>query len=179
MRNHKVRGRRPGWQTGLQVGTATFVAALVVALPAQGVMVRLDARLGLSVIAVITLTGILFDVIGVATAAASETPFHARAARRLPGARQSLWLVRNADRVAAFANDLVGDLAGTVSGAAVVALAARLVVHGELVGAVGVAALAGITVGAKAAGKGYAIAHADEVVARAGRVMAFWQRKAR
>ncbi|MEW6523134.1 MAG: hypothetical protein AB1445_06105 [Bacillota bacterium] len=184
MRNHRLRGRRPGWFNGLQLGFMAFVAAFVVALPAQAAMGHLAVAPALVVLLIITLTGIFFDMVGVATAAADEIPFHARASKRVRGARQSLWLVRNADRVAAFANDVVGDIAGTISGAAVAALTFRLAAGiaggvDRTLSIAGVALVAGLTVGGKAAGKGYAIAHANDIVARTGRFMALWQRKAK
>ncbi len=132
----------------------------------------------------ITLAGIISDVVGVAVTVADEVPFHARASKRLRGARQSLWLVRNADRVAALANDVIGDLAGTISGAAVAVLTIRLALgmpegYDRLVHIGGVALLAGLTVGGKAVGKGYALAHANEIVSGVGRLLALVQRKAR
>jgi hypothetical protein len=65
----------------------------------------------------IILVGIVFDIVGIAATAAQEAPFHARASRRLLGAKKSIWIVRNADKVASFCNDVVGDICGTVSGA--------------------------------------------------------------
>ena len=45
--------------------------------------------------------GIIFDLIGMAVTAADEKPFHAKAAKKIPGAKQAIYLVR-ADRVAGF-----------------------------------------------------------------------------
>ena len=44
----------------------------------------------------IVLTGILFDIIGVAVTAADEVPFHAMASRKVPEAEDALRLIRNA-----------------------------------------------------------------------------------
>ena len=62
------------------------------------------------------LLGILFDIIGVAVTAADEKPFHSMAARRTPGAREALGLIRKADKVSSFCNDVVGDICGIISG---------------------------------------------------------------
>ena len=48
---------------------------------------------------------------------ANESSFHAMAAKQVPAASQAIKLVKNADKVANFCNDLVGDIAGTLSGA--------------------------------------------------------------
>ena len=183
VRNPRSR-RGPNWSAGLQLGITTFVAACLVTLLAQEAMRGLSILGALMILMFITLAGIISDVVGVAVTVADEVPFHARASKRLRGARQSLWLVRNADRVAALANDVIGDLAGTISGAAVAVLTIRLALgmpegYDRLVHIGGVALLAGLTVGGKAVGKGYALAHANEIVSGVGRLLALVQRKAR
>lgn len=165
------------------MGLMTFLAAFIVGLPAQTAMFRLPGVAALGVVLIISLTGIFFDMLGVAATAAHEVPFHARASRRMTGAREGLWLVRHADRVAAFSNDVVGDICGTINGAAVAALVFRMVVDApagweRLAGIAGVAVVAGVTVGGKAAGKSYAISHADDIISGTGRFLSWWQRKA-
>ena len=53
--------------------------------------------------------GILFDIIGVAVTAANPKPFNSMAAHRVKGAKEALYLIRNAEKVASFCNDVVGD----------------------------------------------------------------------
>ena len=60
--------------------------------------------------------GILFDIIGVAVTAANPKPFNSMAAHRVKGAKEALYLIRNAEKVASFCNDVVGDICGIVSG---------------------------------------------------------------
>ncbi len=60
--------------------------------------------------------GIVFDVIGVAAAAAEEAPLNAKAATKIYGAREAVYLVKNADKVSSFCNDVIGDISGTISG---------------------------------------------------------------
>ena len=62
------------------------------------------------------LLGIVFDIIGVAVTAADEKPFHSMAARKMPGAREAIGLIRKADKVSSFCNDVVGDICGIISG---------------------------------------------------------------
>ena len=180
---YRRRGRRPGWRSGLQMGLMTFLAAFIVGLPAQTAMFRLPGVAALGVVLIISLTGIFFDMLGVAATAAHEVPFHARASRRMAGAREGIWLVRHADRVAAFSNDVVGDICGTINGAAAAALVFRLAVDApagweRVAGIAGVAVVAGVTVGGKAAGKSYALSHADDIISSTGRFLSWWQRKA-
>ena len=62
------------------------------------------------------LVGIIFDILGVAATSASEKPFHAMASRRVNGSKEALWLIRNAEKVSSFCNDVVGDISGIISG---------------------------------------------------------------
>ena len=74
-----------------------------------------ELTLAFGVLAFFILLGIVFDIIGVAVTAADERPFHSMAARKTPGARQALALIRKANKVSSFCNDVVGDICGIVS----------------------------------------------------------------
>ena len=62
--------------------------------------------------------GVVLDTVGTAVTAANETPFHSMAAKKVPGAKLAVKLVRNADKVSNFCNDVIGDICGIVSGTA-------------------------------------------------------------
>lgn len=119
------------------------------------------------VLLLIVLLGILFDIIGVAVMSAEEKPFHSMAAKKVPGAAEALKLLRNADKVSSFCNDVVGDICGVVSGSAsaVIAVKALSSLTSETVGQLIMSALvAGLTIGGKACGKGIAMKQATLVV---------------
>ncbi len=67
--------------------------------------------------------GILFDLLGIAVAAADEKPFHSMAARKVRGATEAIWLLRNAGKVSTICNDVVGDICGIISGSAAAVIA--------------------------------------------------------
>lgn len=159
------------------LGLLTFTVALVTSPLSESAVRALNLPLAVLIVAVIVAVGVFFDIIGVAAAAADEAPFHAMAAKRRAGARAALGLVRNADRVAAFANDVVGDVAGTLAGAAGAAVAVRL---GEWLDGRGthlvvtplvLALVAGLMVGAKAAGKGFALREHRRILLALGRAL--------
>ena len=139
------------------------------------------AELGLAfcVLAFFILLGIVFDIIGVAVTAADERPFHSMAARKTPGARQALALIRKANKVSSFCNDVVGDICGIVSGstAAVIVLRVQeiLPVRTPIILAVtslGITALvSGLTIGGKAVGKTFALEKSTAVLQLVGRIM--------
>lgn len=124
----------------------------------------------------IVLVGILADIIGVSVTAASEVPLHAKAAKRVPGAAEGVFLIRNADRVANLMNDVVGDIAGTVSGALGISLVVQLLAYWRgssqlILNMLLTALIAAVTVGGKAYGKRIALVHADDVIFVVGRFL--------
>ncbi|MFZ5652287.1 MAG: hypothetical protein ACOY4I_15755 [Bacillota bacterium] len=124
----------------------------------------------------IVLVGIIADILGVSVTAASEAPLHAKAAKKIPGAAEGVFLIRNADRVANIMNDVIGDIAGTVSGALGIALALQIARQwndtGQLLTNMLLTAfIAAFTVGGKAAGKRIALTHANEVIYFSGRIL--------
>ncbi len=119
------------------------------------------------VLLVIVLIGILFDIIGVAVMSAGEKPFHSMAAKKLPGANEALALLRNAEKVSSFCNDVVGDICGVVSGSAsaVIAVRALTQVESDTVSQLVMSALvAGITIAGKACGKNVAMSKSTQIV---------------
>lgn len=119
--------------------------------------------------------GVAFDMLGIATATASEKPFHAMAANRVAGAKESLRFIKNADKVSSFCNDMVGDICGIVSGvssAAIVTVLSRDFSVAETVTTLVVSGLlAGLTVGGKAFFKPIAMRHNTIIVLTVGRLM--------
>lgn len=157
--------------------------AILVTWPSHRVMRQTHLFIALPVLLLIVLVGVVFDIIGVAVAVADEAPFHAMSSKRIPGARHSLRLIRNADRVASISNDIVGDLSGTISGAAGAAIVIRLAaaypgLSEALLSVLTVGLIAALTVGGKGAGKAYAIREAERITFRVGRLLYWLERYA-
>ncbi|MGD0152148.1 MAG: hypothetical protein ABSC17_00085 [Thermacetogeniaceae bacterium] len=129
---------------------------------------------------VVILLGVIADMIGFAAAAADATPLNAKAANRVLGARQAVRLVKNADQVAVFCSDVMGDISSTLAGAMGAIIVFRLITQHQLVSnwytIVMTALVAAVTVGGKALGKGIAMQEADEIMFRLGQVVAWVER---
>lgn len=120
---------------------------------------------------------ILFDIIGIAATAASETPFHAKSAKKIRGASQAVELIRNADKVASWTNDVVGDITGVVGGALGAAIVFKLAASGSkindtLLNVTMAGLITSFTVTGKVFGKKFAITNADRVIFRVAQVIA-------
>ena len=132
--------------------------------------------LSFAVLLVIILIGILFDIIGVSVTAAEEKPFHSMAAKKVPEAREALKMLRRAERVSSFCNDVVGDICGIISGSAAAVIAAKAItgmspVLGSVVQLLLSAVVAGLTVGGKAFGKSIAMNNSTAIIHAAAKVM--------
>ncbi len=119
------------------------------------------------VLLVIVLMGIIFDIIGVAVMSAQEKPFHSMAAKKVPGAAEALKLLRNAEKVSSFCNDVVGDICGVVSGSASAVIAGMALkdLNSDSIAQLIMSALvAGVTIAGKACGKNVAMKQSVKIV---------------
>lgn len=110
--------------------------------------------------------GILFDMIGVAVTSADEEPFHSMSSRKVIGAKQAVYLKKNADKVSSFCNDVIGDICGIISGTVGVTISISLSNYIPLfISTLLVTALiASATIGGKAVFKSVAINKSNEIL---------------
>ena len=165
---------------GLPWPAVVFLLTLVLAASISFLSDQLMSAAGIAA-AFLTLTaivilGIIFDIIGVAVTSADEEPFHAMASRKVPGARESISLLRNAARVSSVCCDVIGDVCGVISGSASAAIAARILAQftcslPQVISLLLSAMVAGATVGGKAVGKRYAIRRCTHIVHLVGKLI--------
>ena len=154
----------------------TIVVSGAISLLSDLIMSGSSMPVAFLILLVIIFIGIVFDVIGMAVASADEKPFHSMAARKVPGAQEAIRLLRNAERVSSICNDVVGDICGVVSGAASATIAAQILSKFEftwpqIVSLVMSALAAGLTVGGKAVGKGFAVSSCTQIVHSVGKLL--------
>lgn len=164
------------WKAILTLTLTTFFLSLVLNLGSNSVLSFLPLTLSFLLLLFIIFVGVVFDIVGVAATAGEEAPFHAMASNRIKGAKQAIWLIRHADGVSTFCNDLIGDVAGTLSGAIGVAIVFKLSTFslnlGEALATTGMVALiAALTVGGKSLGKSFAISNSTTILILAGRLL--------
>ncbi len=165
--------------SGLIVAFFTFFIALLVSLGSEALVQAVNnVIVAVILLLFIIFLGIFFDIIGTAATAAEMPPFNARAAKKVFGAKQAVKLSGNADKVANFCNDVVGDIAGTLSGAIgagiVISLAGEIdYVDLVLTGAVMTSMIAALTVGGKAIGKSIALNNANSIIFKVAMIMAW------
>lgn len=160
-------------------GTVAFFTAVFFTFFSEIVLPKLQILiLSFLFLLLIIAIGIVFDMIGVATTIASEKPFHAKAAKKVNGASHAIMIVRNADKVATFCNDVVGDICGTVSGALGAAIIFQIVAgkvylnqYESVFSMLITGLVAAFTVGGKAAGKRTAMQDSEQIIFAVGRAI--------
>jgi hypothetical protein len=153
----------------------TFVISVALSFLSDRAMTLVGAAPALLILLLFIALGIAFDVLGLAAATAQEAPFHSMASRRVKGAAEGLRLVRNADRVSNFCNDVVGDISGIISGSVAAVLVTRLAGGDEmadvLLTLLVTGLLSALTVGGKALGKSFALRQNTRIVLFAGKLI--------
>lgn len=128
---------------------------------------------------VIIAVNILFDMVGTAVQSAEETPFHSLAARKVPGAKESISVIRHAPQLANMCCDVIGDIAGIISGATTTLIVTELVVMFSLSGMLPSLILTGLvgalTIGGKAMSKGISMQNGNSIVFIVGKMMYFFK----
>ena len=172
--SRKERSRTIRWV--VTVFLVTLAVSGMISLISDEVMASSGLLAAFAILLGIVFLGIIFDIIGMAVATASEKPFHSMAARKVPGAQEAIRLLRNAERVSSICNDVVGDICGVVSGSASATIAALILTHVDTLWpravSLGMSALvAGLTVGGKAIGKTIAVNSCTQIVHLVGRLL--------
>ena len=175
------REKRKNIQWVVTIFITTILISGTISLVSDEVMAGSSIAVAFCILLAIIFLGILFDIIGMAVATADEKPFHSMASRKVPGAQESIRLLRNAERVSSICNDVVGDICGVVSGSASATIAALILTNVEVGWPKGVslvmsALVAGLTVGGKAIGKTIAVKSCTQIVHLVGRVIHGWNR---
>jgi len=169
---------RPDWKWISTIFATTIAISGTMSFLSNELLSASGMILSFFVLLAIILIGIIFDVIGVAVTAAGEKPFHSMAAKKIPGAAIALRMLRRADRVSSFCNDVVGDICGVISGSASAVIAARAISAMEpgwaqLLNLLMSAVVAALTVGGKAFGKSIAMNNSTEIIYTASLVV-YW-----
>ena len=141
---------------------------------------KLNVFLSLVGLMAVVLIGIVFDIIATAVTAASEAPFHSKAADKKKGAKESVKLIKNADRVSNICADVVGDICGVLSGATGALIAtniAEMLNQSDitLTTLIATATVTALTVLGKGIGKQASIKNCNEIMEVIGKIIAFFK----
>ena len=168
----------------LTISFITLVIAILMKAISDALLENIVMMYSFFILLGIILIGIIFDIVGVAVTSSDDTKFHAMASDKVYGAKESIMLINNAEKVSSICNDVIGDVCGIVSGAVTTWIVAQFVVDGFSTGeeflALGMTGIvSALTVGGKALGKFFALNFNCDIVYLAGRIIRFFKFKKR
>lgn len=166
----------------LKIFFISFILAAAFSVVAEVFTEELSIFAAFAILFFIVALGVVSDLVGVAFATCEQEPFIAMSAKKIKKAKVALKLLKNADVVSSFCNDVIGDICGIVSGAAGAAIAVKIVYNSTSVSESIIAILlssliASITVAGKAVGKGYAMRKNKEIVSFIGMILTVFRRE--
>lgn len=169
--NTKGRGR---WLFTILIWSI-FISSSI-SLISDMLLKRVNVLVAFILLCLIIIFGVIFDIIGIAVTAADETPFHAMASKKISGAKVAINLIRNADKVSSFCNDVVGDISGIISGSVGVIITGKVIgkfslLNASITGAVIGAFIASATICSKSLGKSYALSNSNEIVRKVSKAL--------
>lgn len=166
------------WKWIFKITILSFAISLVFSATSELLIPNIPFILGIVLVLVFILIGILFDMIGVAVTSALEKPFHSMNSRKIKGADIAVYFKKNADKVASFCNDVVGDICGIISGSAgsiiAIALSSKFSLNPLLTTLSVTAIIAALTIGGKALGKTIAINQSNSILFRFSKIIAYF-----
>ncbi len=167
------------WKWSITAFLSSLSISMVLSLLSSEGLNYLNIFCSCLVLVLFIAIGVIFDIIGLSVATADPKPFLAMAARKVRAGKTAVKLIKNADRVSSFCNDVIGDICGVVSGSTAAAVALKIattqnggfwisIVMGGLVSA--------FTVGSKAVGKAAGLNFSNEIVMAVARVLSVFSK---
>ena len=159
----------------------TFIITILISGLTNTIVVDCNFWVLLIITIIIIFLGIIFDIIGTAVLTANEASFHAKASNKIKGAKECLYLVKNASNIANFCNDIIGDICGIVSGSmgAMISLylAGTLGINNTIATLLVSSIISSIMVGGKAIGKNIATKKSDNIIFMVGKSLSYFKKE--
>ena len=171
------------WLWPIKMFFLAFSLSLFFSISSEFLLSASGIILSVIIILVFISISVLTDMIGVAVTACPKEPFRAMASRKVRGARESLMLLNNADKVASLCADVLGDVCGILSGAAGTSIVLKILSNSPssaldvIVAALISSFIAGLTIFGKSLGKRVSINKSVSIVFAVGKVLSIFSRK--
>lgn len=166
LKNLKVQARRRrkrivDYKWIVKITLIAFLISFAFSFASETIIPNVNTMFGVILVLAFIFIGILFDMIGIAVTSSDIKPFNSMSSRKVRGAKLAVKMIKNADKVSSFCNDVIGDICGIISGSAGVIIADSLSnalnVNEFIITLLITSIIAALTIGGKALGKSYAI----------------------
>ena len=178
-----LKKKKSVWRWPIRILIITLVLSFSVSVFSEFVLSRTGLVVSIVMLVPLLALAVITDMIGVAVAAADIYPFRSMASRKLRGAKESIYLIKNAEKVSSICNDVVGDVCGIVSGAIGATIVVKIVTESVtsteqvFIAAAVSAVIAGLTIFGKAVAKRFAINQSTKIVSACGKFLSIFTKK--
>ncbi len=159
----------------MQITIIGFLITLFFSGTSEIVMENINIVFGFLIIIFFIILGATFDMVGIAVARADEKPFHSMAAKKIKGAKMAVNMIKKAEKVTTFCNDVIGDICNIMSGSAGIVIATNLALYKGYSVIFTVllmtSLIAASTIGCKAVGKSLAINKSELIVFKFAKIL--------
>lgn len=158
----------------IKVTILSFVLSIIFAYISDTAVSNLSVVPAIIILFLVIFIGVIFDIIGVAVTVADESELHARATKKVKGAKESIALIKNASQVSNICADVIGDICGVLSGAISATITLKLVSGLNMPENIQFfisALVASLTIGGKALGKNIARKYATQILSVIGKIL--------
>ncbi len=166
------------WKWVVTAFLSSLVISIILSLLSSEVLEIVPIIAAILILFTFVALGVVFDIVGLAVSTANDKPFHSMAAQKIRAGKIGISLIKRADQVSSFCNDVIGDICGVVSGSAAATVAVRIAVIMGLDSLWLNLLLCGIvsamTVGCKAIGKALGLNFSVEIVTIVAKIIAFF-----
>ena len=162
------------------VTVLAFILTLILSGTSNKLLEDINLWIGLFIIIFFIFIGVFFDMIGIAVTSADEKPFHSMAAKKVNSAKAAIKLLKSAEKVSAFLNDVIGDICNIMSGSA--GIVVSTVIAGKynmdviITTLIVTSTIAALTIGGKALGKSFAVNKSELIVYEFAKIMSILKR---
>lgn len=164
----------------IKITLFAFLTSFLISYSSEIIVSKLNLIASIIFLIIFILIGVIADMVGVAITTVPITPFHSMSAKRMKGSKKAIRLIKNAEKVASFASDVVGDICGILSGSIGVLIATNLAdklnTNLSLTTLILMAVVASLMIGGKAIGKSIAINKNVYIVYELSRVISTFEK---
>lgn len=158
----------------------TFISSIILSYICTNAISALDLFPAILILIITIFIGIIFDIIGVAVTVANEEELHAKASKKIEGAKTSIKLIRKSAKVANVCADVIGDICGVLSGSIAALISIKIMQKFDMtfnLQFIISAVVASVTIVGKAIGKVIAQKKSTNIVHIVGIIVGKFQNK--
>lgn len=158
----------------VQVTILSFTLSIIFSFISNIAVSKLSVIPAILILILVIFIGVIFDIVGVAVTVADESEIHAKASKKIKGAKESINLIKNSSKVSNLCADVIGDICGVLSGAISATISLKLTSELGLPDNIQFfisAIVASFTIGGKAIGKDIAKRNATKILGILGNIM--------